>query len=115
MSAKTPHRHPLVFIAFVLAILVFIMPTQADLMFAAWASQSALPMFLATVICFPVVLLPLIAGRALTRRHPDRWCKSKLATATWVLLAFGAFCNCAGWIQLATAPPPGVNATQQER
>ena len=92
-----PSRHILVFAAFVLAVLLFVFPTYADLMFAA---RDPLDMGVATLVCFGIVLIPLVIGSALTRRQPQRWRKSRLATATWLILALWFLLSAFGWCRV---------------
>ena len=100
MNDRRRRRHPLVFLAFILALLVFVLPTHADYVFAAVATRRPMSMAIVTVVCFAVVLLPLITCSVLTSRNPVRWEKSKLATATWVILGLGLIFNGLGWYML---------------
>ena len=92
-----PSRHILVFAAFVLAVLVFVFPTYADLMFDA---RDPLDMGVATLTCFGVAVMPLAIGSALTCRQPQRWRKSRLATATWLILALWFLLSVFGWCRV---------------
>ena len=105
MNEKKPRRHPLVFSAFIVALVVFILPTHADLMFSAIAARQPAVMTIVTTISFAVVLIPLIAGSVLTTRRPERWCKSRYAIATWVILALALLLNCFEWYRFATGCP----------
>ena len=55
MNEMKLDRHPLVFLAFVLAIVVFILPTHADLMLSASMAQRPATMVAVTAACFAVV------------------------------------------------------------
>lgn len=113
MKEGKPRRHPLVFCAFILALVVFILPTHTDLMFSAITTRGPGGIAVVTLICFGVVLLPLIVGLLLTRRSPDRWTKSKLATATWVILGLALVSDCFVWRTLIHREEP-VNQASQE-
>ena len=89
-----------------LALIVFIPPAHVDMMSSAIMMHSPVAMAIVTLISFGVVLLPLIAGQLLTRRSPDRWSKSKLATATWVILGLAVLFNCFGWHTLISKKEP---------
>jgi hypothetical protein len=102
MKEGIQHRHPLVFIAFILSLIVFVLPTHADLMFSAITARRPGAMAMATLVCFGLVLIPLITGSLLTRRHPQRWRKSRLSVATWVISGLALLFNCFGWWTIAT-------------
>ena len=69
----------------------------------AWmVSRDRSPLYLGvlTLACFGVVLVPLLVGSVLTRRQPQRWRKSRLATATWLILALWFLVSAWVWYSL---------------
>lgn len=97
----TQGRHFLVFVAFVLAVLVFILPTYADLLWAAIHGGDRVEMGAAALVCFGIVLIPLAIGSALTRWRPQRYRKSRLATATWLILALWFLVSLFSWYSVS--------------
>jgi hypothetical protein len=99
-------RHFLIFPAFVLALLVFILPTYADILWAALHGRDRVAMGATALVCFGVVAIPLAIGSALTRRRPQRYRKSRLATATWLILALWFLVSAFTWYRI-----PGDGST----
>ena len=106
----TRRRHFLIFLAFVLAVLVFILPTYADLLWAAIHDRDRVAMGAAALVCFGIVLVPLAIGSALTLRHPHRYQKSRLGTATWLILALWFLVSVLSWYSVSGegCPTPGT-------
>ena len=97
MKEQQIQRHPLIFAAFVLSLIMFVMPSHADLAFSAVIRHKLCDLAVATLLCFGVVLAPLITGSYITRRHPERWRRSRLATTTWVILGLSLVVNGFMW------------------
>jgi len=93
MNTQESKRHPLVSCAFVLTFFIFILPTYADLIFGATRHRDLTAGILWTLGCCTMVLIPLSLGSLITTRNPNRWSKSKLVLAIWVIMAINvAFC-----------------------
>lgn len=109
-------RHFLIFLAFVLTVLVFILPTYGDLLWAAIHSRDRVALCAAALACVGVVLIPLVIGSALTRRHPQRYRKSRLATATWLILAVWFLVSVCVWYSASGvgSPAPGTQDVTSE-
>jgi hypothetical protein len=105
-------RHPLVFLAFVLSLVIFVNPGHADMMWSAVHRHDIKSGIISTLICFAVVLIPLILGMILTERKPARWQKSKLAVATLVILAFGIALNINSWHSLINRKDSASQASE---
>jgi hypothetical protein len=112
----TRRRHFLILLAFVLAVLVFILPTYADLLWAAIHDGDRVAMGAAALVCFGIVLMPLAVGSALTRRRPHRYRKSRLATATWLILALWFLVSVFTWYSVSGEgrPTPGTQDVTSE-
>ena len=101
MNQDKPVRNPLVFLAFSLAVVFFVLPTYTGLMFPVIVRHRAGGMAVVIAICFTLVLAPQILGSVLTARHPDRWRKSRLTVATWVILGLAALFACFGLVSIS--------------
>ena len=78
--------HPLVFVSFLLCVLVFCLPTAADLVFGAWIHDGPAMACIVMWLCTAIVLVPLILGTVLTKRYPEKYRKRKLATVVWAIV-----------------------------
>lgn len=92
----------MVFVAFILSLIVFLAPTYADLMFSALRFRDFGAAIIIMAACLLVVLVPLFLSSILTRRNPTRWVRSKLATATWVIIGISIGFTALFWFNVAT-------------
>lgn len=71
---KTNERkyHPLAFVAFILAILLFVLPTQADSVFVLLRLGEMWAALLVVVGSISLVVLPLLVAERATRLHREK-------------------------------------------
>ena len=86
MRKRKLRRHILVFLAFILSLYIFALPTAASLCHVLLISNNPINSYYAFVICMIIVFIPLIIGNILTRKKPEKYLKSKLAIAVWVII-----------------------------
>ena len=72
-------------------------------------------MAVVTLICFGLVLIPLITGSFLTRNRPERWKKSKLFVTTWAILGVAVLVNGFGWYTLVIRPETANSESSTRR
>ncbi len=79
-------RHILIFLAFILCLLIFLLPTAGDLYVIAFLSDRPFQAFFSFLVCIVIVLSPLIIGIVLTKKHPEKYFKSKLVITVWIII-----------------------------
>ena len=62
MKKTELHRHFLITLAFILCLIIFVLPTAADLYYVQLMTSHFLNAFLGLFICLAIVLVPLIIG-----------------------------------------------------
>jgi hypothetical protein len=93
MNDTKQRYHPLTFVAFVLAVLILIAPTQADIVFAPLQHGHIWQAIIVVVISLLVVVLPLVLGQVQTKRHPELWKPRFLTKLTWGIIVLNVAFN----------------------
>ena len=86
MKKTELHRHFLISLAFILCLIIFVLLTAADLYYVQLMTSHFLNAFFVLFICLAIVLVPLIVGNNLTKKYPEKYLKSKLVIAVWIII-----------------------------
>ena len=101
MSAAGAQFHPLVFPAFIWAVLVLLLPTQAGIVFGALSHGRTGWALVVVVVTILVAALPLELARRDIRREPKRWKPRILSKVTWGIVALNAALNAVVFVNIA--------------
>jgi len=86
MKKTELHRHFLISLAFILCLIIFVLPTAVDLYCVQLITGHFLNAFFAFLICLAIVLVPLTIGNNLTKKYPEKYLRSKLVIAVWIII-----------------------------
>jgi len=93
MNETKQRYHPLTLVAFLLALLVLIAPTQADLVFAALLLERWWQALMTIAISLAMVIVPLVVAQVQTKKQPDRWKPRFLTKLTWCIVVLNVVFN----------------------
>ena len=93
MKMTEPRYHPLPFVAFLLALFILVMPTQADIVFSLLRLGRTFEALLVIIVSIAIVVLPLLVAQRSTKRNPEKWKPRLLTKVTWVIIVLNLVLN----------------------
>jgi hypothetical protein len=86
--------HPLVFVAFWLAVFLLILPCQVDLVQSALLKGSSIEAIGIVLVTIAEVAAPLVYAQWRTRTRPEKYKPRLLSKITWAIIALNVVFNC---------------------
>jgi hypothetical protein len=88
-----PRYHPLPFVAFLLALFILVMPTQADIVCVLLRFGRTPEALLVIIVSIAIVALPLLVAQRSTKRNPEKWKPRILTKVTWGIIVLNLVLN----------------------
>ena len=89
MNIAQPKYHPLVLVAFLLAVFILNPVAEADLVYVTLYCGHTFAAFLVVMTCFTLIAVPLVVAARQTKAHPERWTPRPLRKIAWALAFLG--------------------------
>lgn len=93
MAVSEPKYHPLTLVAFFLALLILVLPVQADIVFVFLSSGRMIESLFAIGGTTAIVAIPLFSAQRDTKRSPEKWKPRFLTSLTWGIVLLNLVMN----------------------